>query len=113
MSSTALESESILLSGTDFDRLEGLTRSPRHRAGQWERLAVLRHELGRGTVIAPAQIPPGVVTMRSRVRVRDMRGGAAQTYTVVYPDEADIERRMVSVLAPLGAALLGARAGQV
>ena len=55
--------------------------------------------------------------MHSRVRVRDLADeaapAAAETYTLVYPDEANIPERKLSVLAPMGAALLGAREGQV
>jgi regulator of nucleoside diphosphate kinase len=51
--------------------------------------------------------------MHARVRVRDLRSGETETYTLVYPDEADIDDGKLSVLAPLGAALLGTRAGRV
>jgi regulator of nucleoside diphosphate kinase len=107
------DNQGVVISDTDFDRLSELLQSPRYRATLWPRLAVLRDELSGGTVIAPAQVPANVVTMRSRVRVRELPRGDAETYTLVYPDEADIARRRVSVLAPLGAALLGARAGSV
>lgn len=110
---TMQRDKDVLLSDIDFDRLSDLVRSPRYRANQWPRLAALRDELTGGTVVAPAQVPANVVTMRSRVRVRDLRQREAQTYTLVYPDEADLARQRVSVLAPIGAALLGARAGSV
>jgi regulator of nucleoside diphosphate kinase len=73
----------------------------------------LKDELDRGTVVAPGGVPKGVVTMHSRVRVRDVEEDETETYSLVYPDEADINDGKLSVLAPLGTALLGTRVGDV
>jgi regulator of nucleoside diphosphate kinase len=102
----------VVLTEVDLGRLSELLESPRYRATDPASLAGLKREIERGEVVAPCRIPRGVVTMRSRVRVRDIPGGHGRTFTLVYPEEADIERGRVSVLAPLGVALLGARAGQ-
>ena len=51
--------------------------------------------------------------MNSTVRLRDLETGEEETYTLVYPDEADIGENKLSVLAPVGTALLGYRAGDV
>jgi hypothetical protein len=51
--------------------------------------------------------------MNATVRLRDLKTGAEETYTLVYPDEADIEANRLSILAPIGTALLGYRAGDV
>jgi regulator of nucleoside diphosphate kinase len=51
--------------------------------------------------------------MRSEVRVRDLADDEIETYTLVYPHEANINEGKLSVLAPLGTALLGARVGQI
>ncbi len=59
------------------------------------------------------RVPPDVVTMRSRVRVLDMVSGRAATYTICYPTEANLEAGRLSVLAPIGTALLGYREGDV
>ena len=50
-------------------------------------------------------------TMRSRVRVRDLETGKMSVYTIVTPMDADVAARRISVLAPMGTALLGYRAG--
>jgi regulator of nucleoside diphosphate kinase len=102
----------LVMSEVDFDRLNELVQSPRYRMTHASLLTGLRQELARGKVVAPLEIPRGVVTMRSRVRVRDLRDKQVETYMLVYPDEADINQNKLSVLAPLGTALLGARAGQ-
>jgi regulator of nucleoside diphosphate kinase len=51
--------------------------------------------------------------MNSQVYLFDLDSGEETTYTLVFPQQADIDRRRISVLAPLGAALLGRRAGQI
>ncbi len=72
----------------------------------------LEEEVSRATIIVdPKSTPADVVTMRSRVRVRDVNTGKASVYTLVYPSESDPMALKVSVLAPIGTALLGCRVG--
>src|SRR5688572_27068016 len=103
----------IVITATDFDRLQGLLDSHRYRATQAPLLLALREELDRGRVVPAEAVPEGVVTMHSRVRVRDLKAQESETYTLTYPDEADINENKLSVLAPLGMALLGTRVGQI
>ena len=58
-------------------------------------------------------IPPDVVTMNSRVDITDLASGARQTLTLCYPADAQPARGRISVLSPVGAGLLGLRAGTV
>jgi regulator of nucleoside diphosphate kinase len=102
-----------MITDFDYDRLTQLLDSPRYRATHAMHLHELREELHRGEVVAPTRVPRGVVTMNSRFRVRDLEEDELDTYTLVFPDEADIDSGRVSVLAPLGTALLGTRAGDV
>ncbi|HYE18399.1 MAG TPA: nucleoside diphosphate kinase regulator [Tepidisphaeraceae bacterium] len=111
-SRTVTPKASRVLTDADFDRLRHLVGSPRYRTSGPVPLAPLRGELRRGTVVAPARVPGDVVTMRSRVRVREPLRKESATYTVVYPDEADFDAGRLSVLAPLGTALIGAREGE-
>ena len=97
----------------DFDRLSQLVESPKYRATHSAFVAGLRRELDRGRVVPAMEVAKGTVTMRSRVRVKDLRARESETFTLVYPEEADIDEGKVSVLAPLGMALLGARVGEV
>lgn len=73
-------------------------------------LAVLTAELTRAVVVGQDEIPPDVVTMNSRVRLRV--GRRTWIMTLVFPENADPEEGCISVLAPLGAAILGCRVGQ-
>jgi regulator of nucleoside diphosphate kinase len=102
----------VVVTESDFDRLRALVDSPRHRATHAPLLMVLRESLDRASVVGAGQVPDDVVTMRSRVRVRDPRAGETDDYTLVYPEEADLDARKLSVLAPMGLAMLGAWAGQ-
>ena len=74
--------------------------------------APLRHELERATVVSSSLVPADVATMNSRVRYRDETDGARRTVSIVYPVEADVTKGKVSVLAPVGTALLGLSEGQ-
>jgi len=104
--------KSAVITEWDFDRLSDLVRSARWRAVYGSLLARLEQELGRGRMVDPARVPRNVVTMNSRVRIRNIGADErAETYTLVYPPDADIELGRLSVLAPLGTALLGARVG--
>lgn len=75
-------------------------------------LEKLQGEIARAIVVEPKAVPPDVVTMNSRVSLRDLDTYEVETYTVVYPEEADIQEGKLSILAPIGTALLGYRVGQ-
>jgi len=108
-----MKEKEVVITDADFDRLRHLVDSPRYRGVQSSAMATLKEELGRGRIVAPNSVPKGIVTMRSQIKVRDMKSDETQTYTLVYPEEADINEDKLSVLAPLGRALLGSKVGQV
>ena len=103
----------VVITELDYDRLSHLVHSPRYRRTHLSFLLSLKGELDRGKVVGLASVPKSVVTMHSQVRVKDLDDEETETYTLVYPDEADIDARKLSVLAPMGIALLGARVGQI
>ena len=74
-------------------------------------LQSLRSELDLARVVSPDKVPPNVVTMNSTVRLRQRRANGDETYTLVYPRDADIAKGKLSVLAPIGTAILGYRVG--
>ena len=73
----------------------------------------LLREIERARVIDPARVPHDVVTMHSTVRVRDAKRGRPEVYTLVYPEDAAPRLGKLSVLTPVGTALLGRRVGDV
>ena len=76
-----------------------------------ESLHRLRRELARAVVLEPSLIPPTVVGVNSRVQLQDLDSGEIEEYTLVAPHKADADQRRVSLLAPVGAALIGYREG--
>lgn len=74
-------------------------------------LAELAAELERAQVVPSAQIPADIITMNSTVRLEDLETGEEMTYTLVFPNEANIDQHKISVLAPIGTAMLGYRVG--
>ena len=110
----ARDQRPIVVTRPDLERLRILLENVRARR-RWEEmhLLALADELESAEVVEPDCVPPDVVTMRSRVRVRDMVSGEAATYTISYPVEANLEAGRLSVLAPIGTALLGYREGDV
>lgn len=99
----------ITLSSLDYDRLDALLDSLPDNA--FPAKASLRAELDRADIVEPNEIPPSVVTMNSTVRFA--LHGSSETFslTLVYPKDADGKADCISVLAPVGSALLGLSAG--
>lgn len=101
---------SITVSSHDLARLEALLDSP--AASALPAAAALSDELTRAAVKAPGEMPEGVVKMHSRVECEDATSGEKYVLTLVYPREANVDEHKVSVLAPVGTALLGLSIGQ-
>lgn len=99
----------IIVSSLDLERLERLLESKSLK--RLPGIDALREELDRATVVEPAEIPSGVVTMNSTARFIDAETGATFELTLVYPEAAGSSDK-VSILAPVGSALLGLSVGQ-
>lgn len=110
----ARDQRPIVVTRPDLERLKLLVETTRTRR-RWEELHLLAlaEELENAEVVDPEDVPPDVVTMRSRVRVLDMVSGQEAVYTICYPIEANVDAGKLSVLAPVGTALLGYREGDV
>lgn len=72
----------------------------------------LETELHRAVIVPQDRVPADVVTMNSEVVYEDIHTGQRRTIRVVYPKDAEAGTGRVSVLAPIGSALLGLRVGQ-
>ncbi|MFL5358509.1 nucleoside diphosphate kinase regulator [Archangium sp.] len=97
----------IMVTSTDMERLRTLIDTT---AG--DLADTLDAELLRAEVVEPSLVPPDVVTMNSRVVYRDEDTGETREVTLSYPKDASLEQGRISVLAPVGAALLGLSVGQ-
>lgn len=100
----------LLVSDADHDRLTGLARAFLDRAP--ETAEDLLSEMDRAVVTDAAAMPADVVRMGSTVTING-EGENTQRITLVYPGEADIAENRISVLTPMGTALIGATVGQV
>jgi len=108
----SMNESNILVSSVDYDRLAMLLRdevaagtTPR------ERIHALRTRLQQAQVLAPSEMPDDVIVMNSTVHLRDLDADEAAVCSLTYPEFADGFRSCISVLAPLGTAILGHRTG--
>lgn len=110
----AMKRRTIFVTRTDYDRLAQLLASD-FAAAIWPRryLDDLRSELDRAAVVPEDKAPREAVTMNSTVCLRDLDTDETETYTLVYPGKANIAQNRLSVLAPVGTAILGYCVGDV
>ncbi len=73
---------------------------------------LLEEELGRAQLVPFSELPEDRVNMNSQVTFKDMDTGKESNITLVYPHEANAEKNCISILAPIGSALIGLRVGQ-
>lgn len=103
--------DGLVVSREDYQRLNDLIE--RYQSGRLaDAAADLEDELARATVLEPQAIPPDIVRMGSKVRFRFIDTDEAREVTLVYPGEASVDEGRISVLAPIGTALIGLRVGQ-
>ncbi|MFP5418222.1 MAG: nucleoside diphosphate kinase regulator [Gammaproteobacteria bacterium] len=98
----------IILTSLDFDRLDAILDAL--PAETFPGKTELRGELDRAEVVEPQDVPPDVVTMNSKVRFV-LESGEEFCLTLVYPQDIDGSTERISILAPVGSALLGLSAG--
>lgn len=108
-----MRERTIYITEFDLKRLSNLLGGTR----SWNKkdrgcLTKLEKELELAQEVPPQDIPGDVVTMNSQARVKDLDSKEEMLLTLVFPADADYERGKVSVLAPIGTALLGYRAGE-
>lgn len=107
-----MKEKKIIITEADYLQLQGLiARCTYSRGPDAEHLGALTEELDRATIVESGEIAGDVVTMNSRVRVKDLNNGREVTYQIVFPSNADIAKNRISVLAPVGTGLLGHSAG--
>ena len=94
----------------EADAITSLAMSVEDRLPQVAEL--LLDEIGRAKTYTKAKIPVDVVTMNATVEFVDEASGADRTVEIVYPRDADISAGKISILTPIGAGLIGLRAGQ-
>lgn len=103
----------IYITETDRERLGNLIELVRNQGDRANLSYVnrLEDELEYAEIVASEDIPPDVVTMRSKVKLRDLDTNEESVYAIVFPNEANFDEGKISILAPLATALLGYKRG--
>lgn len=112
-----MRKRTIYITAQDMEQLRKLLDDEKIRSGmdngRGEHLKGLQAEMNRSKCISDHNVPRDVITMHSTARLIDLDTGEEFIYTLVFPHEADIEQGKISVLAPIGTAMLGYREGAV
>jgi regulator of nucleoside diphosphate kinase len=104
----------IFITEYDLERLTKLIEELDYSDSQDKGyLGHLQEELDHASVVASSDIPKNVITMNSQVCLVDQDTQKEERFTLVFPQDADISQGRISVLAPIGTAMLGYRAGEV
>jgi regulator of nucleoside diphosphate kinase len=107
-----MSNKSIQITEFDLRRLNKLLREAEHTDYRGSKyLAELRAELDRAQIVPSQAVPQEVVTMNSIVVLFDPITRKEETYTLVFPEDADIGQGKISILAPIGTAMLGCEIG--
>ncbi len=101
----------MIVTDADRRRLGTVLEAAQRRERLDYYLFALEADLEQARVVEPTKVPANVVTMNSIVRLRNLGTGELETYTLSYPDDADIRSNRISIFAPIGIALLGQCAG--
>jgi regulator of nucleoside diphosphate kinase len=108
-----MNSNRIVISAGDLERLRRLIDGSRRFSGRdAEHIDALEHELDRA-VVKLGRMPDQVVALGSSVRMKDLDSGRELFYQIVLPKHANADEGRISVLAPIGTALLGYKVGFV
>jgi regulator of nucleoside diphosphate kinase len=112
-----MRQRTIYITANDMEQLRKLLDDEKGRhgygKGRGEHLKGLEAELERSKRVTGHKVPRDVITMHSTARLIDLDSGEELIYTLVFPHEADIRQGKISVLAPVGTAMLGYRVGSV
>lgn len=109
-----MENNRLHITRIDHLRLTSLVKKERNKnRSDIENIRKLSDELRKAIIVDPENIDPDVATMNSVIKFTDIESGKDMQLKIVYPEESDIKKRQVSILAPVGMALLGYRKGDI
>lgn len=112
LSQLQLMNQTIIITEQDAIRLRPIVqRKPLLQNPDYENLPRLKAELDRASIVMQEDLPNDVVAMNSFVELEDLTDGEILTFQLVYPEHAEISEGRISILAPLGMAMLGYRVG--
>jgi len=106
-----MNKSTLVFSDYDVDRLEDIFDGYRFTKSKRGSFDALAEELGNGKVVAASKIPPDVVTLNSRIMLRDLDKNTQMEVTLVLPAHADFAAGRLSVISPIGTAVFGYAVG--
>ena len=107
-----MNNENIIMTAADHADLSSVIAYTGKVSGRAKfEMRLLENELKRAQIIPSEEVPPDVITMNTRAEFLDLESGERMEFTVVLPIDANINDGKISVLAPLGTAMLGYRVG--
>ena len=107
-----MNQSSIFITTKDVEKLRDLIREASHTEYRGiDYLQKLAEEIEKALVVQPNQIPSDVITLNSTARLVDRETNEEMVYTLVFPEDADTSQGKISILAPIGTAMLGYKAG--
>jgi regulator of nucleoside diphosphate kinase len=101
-----VNSKQIIITQHDLDRLQRVVNNA-VAMGSGRELGALVAELDRARVVTPENVPANIVTMNSKIRLVDVETGDVLEVSLVFPEDTDSAGGTVSILAPVGTAILG------
>lgn len=109
-----MRKKTIYITELDMKRLEELVKfASKSDNRKKEYLRELEQELDRAKVVPSKKIPKNVITMNSKVRIKDLDSEQEKIYSLVFPYSANISQNRISILAPIGTALIGYKVGDI
>ncbi|WKZ70100.1 MAG: nucleoside diphosphate kinase regulator [Melioribacteraceae bacterium] len=109
-----MNSTAIYITKEDKTKLKKLISfSSGYRQLDKKTIQDLKSEVERAEVITDEERINDIITMNSTVRLKDLKSGVEFTYTLVYPDQANIAENKISIFAPIGTAMLGYKVGEI
>ena len=97
----------IVITNDDYEKICTILKYAKPEVAE-----LLEDELERARIVSKSDLPPETVSMNSRIHFLDNQTGKDFVATLVYPNDANIDENKISVLAPIGAALIGLKVGQ-
>lgn len=105
-----MEERAIYITKSDLRRLQEVVQiAKKFKYLDHNNLKKLEQELARAMIVESTDVPPDVVTMNSKVELLDLDRNERMIFTLVFPNDADINQGKISILAPIGAAIIGYR----
>jgi regulator of nucleoside diphosphate kinase len=115
-----MSERTIAITPSDMERLRLMLAEERERLRRANgnghgdaHLKALEAELDRAALLSADEAPGDIITMHAEAHLADLDTGEELCYTLVFPEQADVRRQRISVLAPIGTAMLGYRVGDL